>query len=312
MKLILGKSLTRPNHRETGMYHAYAASLKSACLSRQVGAALQADDGRILSVGTNEAPRYGGGVYSEDHEETSTGDNRWFKWKGWRKEVSAEPCLPHCHNTRKKKDLKRKIANWLGEELSNGIAEQMFPPSPEGELPLKQEERERATQAIKAFFVKHCDNFDEMPGVGDLIEYSRSIHAEMDAILNAARSGIPPQGCILYTTTFPCHNCARHIVAAGIKAVYYMEPYIKSLADELHSDSLVHESNENSKVVIKPFTGVGPRMYEAHFLKAPRIKDDSSGEYKEASGDNLRQSIRLLALAEIEQRAAALSKSPKK
>src|SRR5690606_15092251 len=50
-----------------------------------------------------------------------------------------------------------------------------------------------------------------------LIEFSRAIHAEMDAIVSLAMKGNgSTQGSSLFTYTFPCHNCARHIVAAGI------------------------------------------------------------------------------------------------
>lgn len=43
------------------MYSAYAASLQSACLSRQVGAALLDDEGNLLAVGKNDVPKSGGG-----------------------------------------------------------------------------------------------------------------------------------------------------------------------------------------------------------------------------------------------------------
>jgi deoxycytidylate deaminase len=57
--------------------------------------------------------------------------------------------------------------------------------------------------------------------IKDLIEYSRSVHAEMDAIVSLARiGGTGLQDATLYTTTFPCHNCARHIVASGIMKVF--------------------------------------------------------------------------------------------
>lgn len=50
------------------------------------------------------------------------------------------------------------------------------------------------------------------------MEYSRSIHAEMDVITSMARKqNGDTKDKILFTTTYPCHNCARHIVAAGIK-----------------------------------------------------------------------------------------------
>jgi hypothetical protein len=75
-------------------------------------------------------------------------------------------------------------------------------------------------------------------------------------------------GCSLFTTTFPCHSCARHIVASGITTVYYIEPYEKSLALELHSDSIVGDPTDQhagSKVKFLHFEGVAPRQYQRLF-----------------------------------------------
>lgn len=52
-----------------------------------------------------------------------------------------------------------------------------------------------------------------------------TIHAEMNAILWAARSGIPIDGAVLYATLQPCHNCIKACVGAGIKAIIYETPY---------------------------------------------------------------------------------------
>lgn len=60
--------------------------------------------------------------------------------------------------------------------------------------------------------------------IDDLIEFVRAVHAEMAAITDAARRGIAVAGGVLYVTTFPCHHCARHIVAAGIRRVVYARP----------------------------------------------------------------------------------------
>jgi hypothetical protein len=90
----------------------------------------------------------------------------------------------------------------------------------------------------------------------------------MDALLTCARSGVSPVGGVLYTTTFPCHNCTRHIIAAGIERVIYIEPYAKSRAEELHNDAIVIEEKTRDvakgirrKVPFTPFVGVGPRKY---------------------------------------------------
>ena len=69
------------------------------------------------------------------------------------------------------------------------------------------------------------------------LEFKCIIHAEMSAISDAARKGVAIQGATLYSTTFPCHLCAKHIVASGIKRVVYLEPYPKSYANALHGES---------------------------------------------------------------------------
>ena len=52
-------------------------------------------------------------------------------------------------------------------------------------------------------------------------KYAFVVHAEMNAALVAARLGIPLKGATLYTTFFPCDNCCKHIVQAGITEVVY-------------------------------------------------------------------------------------------
>lgn len=58
----------------------------------------------------------------------------------------------------------------------------------------------------------------------NLTEFTRAVHAEMEALLSAARVGVSVRGATLYTTTFPCHNCAKHIVDSGIARVVFIEP----------------------------------------------------------------------------------------
>jgi deoxycytidylate deaminase len=95
----------------------------------------------------------------------------------------------------------------------------------------------------------------------DLTEFGRAVHAEMEALLSCARSGVSPRGGVLYCTTFPCHNCAKHIVAAGIQRVFYVEPYPKSLAAELHKDAIAVDQETEGRVCFLPFTGIAARRY---------------------------------------------------
>lgn len=96
----------------------------------------------------------------------------------------------------------------------------------------------------------------------DLTEFGRDVHAEMEALLSAARVGVSVRGADLFSTTYPCHNCAKHIVAAGIRRVVYVEPYPKSRALELFEGTIVEGGHLRDRVVVfQPFVGVAARRY---------------------------------------------------
>ncbi|MBL4690505.1 MAG: hypothetical protein JKY68_03445, partial [Rhodospirillales bacterium] len=101
--LILGSDLVRPTLRETGMYFAHTAALRSSCLSRQVGASLQSIDGTIVATGANDVPAVGGGICGEDKEP----EHRCFLWD---KKLEDGTVFRGCHNYRMKKELQLKIA----------------------------------------------------------------------------------------------------------------------------------------------------------------------------------------------------------
>lgn len=139
--------------------------------------------------------------------------------------------------------------------------------------------------------------------IKDLIEFSRAVHAEMMAIIDAGANanGSRLKEGRIFITTYPCHSCARHIIAAGIKEVIYIEPYRKSLAIKLHSDALIEEAKSEEKVCIFPFVGVGPSRYSDFFVKTSDRKD---GEGKMTTMKNqaalLKTSISLRSLPELE------------
>ncbi len=81
------------------MYHAYGARMRSACLSRQVGAALMDKKGNVLSTGTNEVPRAGGGVYGGFFQEFTDRDPEYD---------DDHRCAVHggyCRNTREQNEI---------------------------------------------------------------------------------------------------------------------------------------------------------------------------------------------------------------
>jgi dCMP deaminase len=53
----------------------------------------------------------------------------------------------------------------------------------------------------------------------------RTIHAEINALLQCAKFGVPTAEAEIYVTHFPCLQCCKAIIQAGIKTVYYAEDY---------------------------------------------------------------------------------------
>jgi deoxycytidylate deaminase len=260
-----GDDIVRPEPNETAMWHAYGAAMRSACMSRQVGAALLDRLGNVIATGTNEVPKAGGGVYGEGFI-SEAGDHRCAY-----RAIEGEKA--YCSNTREQVEIIAGLIASMSEIKELSMAEK---------------------EKISTLFRKGR--------IGELIEFSRAVHAEMDAILTAARKGVTTVGTRLFVTTYPCHYCARHIVSAGIDEVQYIEPYPKSRALKLHNDSVqivaenwVLPSSERMasllppdsgrkaapqapKVLFRPFSGVAPRLYRRAFLKEGDLKDNISGD----------------------------------
>lgn len=245
-KIITHSEIMRPDMAETAMHYAQAAAMRSACLSRQVGAALVDAEGNLIASGTNEVPAAGGGVYGKSID--SEGDDRCAY------SPRAGGGLT-CSNTTEQNQIIADLIKAI-PELRGAPGDRQFA------LPLEIRETR----------------------IGDLIEYSRAVHAEMDALLSAGRTGTSTVDSKLFVTTFPCHYCARHIVAAGVEEVQYIEPYPKSQAIKLHSDSITTTKKDRvippdpgGKVLFRPFTGVAPRLYKRAFEKDRDLKNGSTG-----------------------------------
>ncbi len=78
VNLVFGSPYITPSKDEHGMFHAYAASLNSADLARQVGAVIVNDDGEVISSGCNEVPKVGGGNIWEEDVPTPSDERRDF------------------------------------------------------------------------------------------------------------------------------------------------------------------------------------------------------------------------------------------
>jgi deoxycytidylate deaminase len=247
VELIFGHPFHTPTLDEHGMAHAALAALRSADLSRQVGAAIMTADGSIVAVGCNEVPRAGGGQYwsggSEDFRDFQLG-----------KDLSGEIRVTVLQ------DVVKRLAGLglLAPEFQANVDRNV-------------------TEALSTAILQ--SNLGDAR-VMRAIEYGRIVHAEMAAIVDAARRGLPVEGCTLYSTTFPCHECTRHIVAAGIRRVVFIESYPKSLGPVLFFDSVETDPEDPStsgrtedrarRVRFEQYVGVSPRLYPLVFRMPQR------------------------------------------
>lgn len=241
VELLFGNEFKTPTRDEHAMYHAFGARMRSADLARQVGACITTQDGQVLALGTNDVPRFGGGQYWDETGSSGPApeDGRDFK-------------------------MERDESNIMRQKLFNDT---VFLLEKSGLISKDVAETLRSPKAFEAV------RDGKLMGV---TEYGRSVHAEMAAISDAARRGISIAGCVLYTSTFPCHNCATHIVSCGITRVAYVHPYPKSYVASMYADSIAIDApSTNGRVAFQSFVGIAPRRYASLFtMKQKRKSDD--------------------------------------
>ena len=266
--LLFGNPFITPTFDEYAMFMAYSASLRSADLSRQIGAVITKNS-EILTTGVNDCPRFGGGLYWQIHDQ-----NKYFD-----EDNGRDYMLGYDSNKIEQTKIIDAILEKLGLEKS----------------------QENQKQIKKA-------------GIGALTEYGRVVHAEMEAILACARNNISCRDSVMYATTFPCHNCAKHIVAAGIKKVIYIEPYPKSKALDFYRKEISTDiAEDNNKLVFTPFSGVGPRRYIDLFAMssakwgAKKRKDDNGNKIDwERKTATLRNPMRTMTYLDHEKIASMI------
>jgi deoxycytidylate deaminase len=247
---LFGRNDISPSKDEYGMYAAKSASLRSADLSRQVGAALFTPDGELVTQGCNEVPKAFGGTYWDleqpDHRDIKKGQ---------------DPNEVHKRLILREVIERFRRRGYLSDEL----------------LELGSD-----FEIVDALIAK--GSADRPAGalanarITDLTEYGRVVHAEMLAVCDAARLGRSIKGTTLYVTTFPCHNCTKHILASGVKRVVYMEPYPKSRAKDLHPDEIEIEAESKDRVSFVPFIGISPFRYRDVFQKQRRKRADGQAD----------------------------------
>ena len=264
LDLLFGNPFITPTFEEYAMFRAYVASLRSADLSRQIGAVV-AKENEIIAEGVNDCPRALGVLYWPKYE----------RGKYFDEELGRDYMLGYDSNKREQQNLISNILTALDLDISD-----------------------ENIKKIKA------------AGIGKLTEYGRVVHSEMEALLMCARNNVSTRGCDMYVTTFPCHSCAKHIIAAGIKKVYYIEPYPKSKALEFYKREISQDMKDADKVCFLPFAGVGPhRFMDLFSMKStkwyPRARKDDKGnkiEWKRGTA-NLRNPMMVLNYIDMEKSA---------
>lgn len=233
-RVLFGDNSVTPTREEYGMDLANTAAQRSSDLSRQVGAAILNSRMEVQALGCNEVGKFGGGTYWEG----DAGDSREFQ-------------LGSDANEERKRAV---LMDLLGRvQRAGGLNENL-----------------ETSEQIHEFLFNRQDSVISDAQILDSLEYGRSVHAEMNAITDAARGGHAIRDCKLFSNTFPCHNCAKHIVAAGIAEVIYLHPYPKSYARELFQDSILIDPARPSsdRLVFKQFVGVTGPMYARVFTKS--------------------------------------------
>ncbi len=230
------------------MTAAYVESRRSSCLKRKVGAVIASPKGEVISAGHNDVPETG---------KPCIEDARY----GWcardRIQEKLGQQMKHCPNCGAEIKIEKYPCRACGEELADFR---------------KRCPNEKCRRSVECpYKCPDCDTdvFRKfLPGTGSgdtgrLLDMCRALHAEENAILNLCKSGtaLPhlhskgsglPEGCVLYSTTFPCNLCANKIVTVGIKKVVYAEPYTTEEAKKIFS---------NEGVKLERFQGVKSRAY---------------------------------------------------
>jgi cytidine deaminase len=272
VQLIFRHPFHTPRPEEIGMAEAFLGATESGNLARPVGAAIVAPSGDLVSIGTNDVPKAGGGIYrggtEPDHRDHTA------EWRSDPSDINRRSIVTDF--------LEHLFADpaWLSvldecgsavPDLGSAVAEALLHPTTgAGSLDFPT----ITDLVINSEMIRSSQIFD-------VIEYGRTLHAEMDALTSAARKGLSTSGSTLYCTTLPCHECARLIIGAGVRRVLFIEPYEKSRAAVLYRTEIrlttMSESlrSDVGKVDFIPYMGISPRRFNDLFGFITRKRDDA-------------------------------------
>ncbi|MBU0680013.1 MAG: hypothetical protein KKD73_01195 [Proteobacteria bacterium] len=230
-----------PSSDEMFMHQAYTLSLKSNCISRQVGAIIIGPEGYIVGAGWNDVGsgqipcglRRVGDLDCSENPFPIAPTKEAQNFVSFIQLNATNPTHNFCYKdsysmftTTKKTDNLTSLSEW---ESKHEI-------SPE------------AHTELSSLITSNLSP--------KRLEYCRALHAEENAILqNAILGGVGIKGGTIFSTTFPCELCAKKIYQSGIKKVVYTEPYPESISEDVFFKDGSHI------VQLEQFEGVKSHSY---------------------------------------------------
>lgn len=213
-----------PSEDELFMQQAYCMSVRSNCISRQVGAVIVGPRNYIVGAGWNDV---GSG-------QVPCGLRRYGDING---EETPFPIA-----------IENELSDFTTFLKNNGDGYQNHSFCFKDEYSKfkttsKIENLSKSDHSLSNWKLEHSVSDDAISQLTGMVisnfspkrlEYCRALHAEENAILqNSILGGIGIENATIYTTTFPCELCAKKIYQSRIKKVVYTEPYPQSISEEV-------------------------------------------------------------------------------
>lgn len=240
--LIISPGCITPTTQEVFMNQAYSLSLKSSCISHQVGAVIIGKNGYVVGAGWNDVGEGQIGCGYRQLIDIKSLDNDVLpidplEEQDFRKSLLSTDyrdddsfCYKDEYSSYK---LKEKIESFMKDRKN--LLDSLGTDAEKRELL-----EEWLSEDLK---IKR-------------LEYCRALHAEENALLQSAKiGGMGVMGGTIYTTFFPCELCAKKIYQSGIKEIIYTEPYPESISCNVFLKDGIR------KIQLTQFEGVKSHSY---------------------------------------------------
>lgn len=239
--LIVNPGCITPSFYETFMNQAYSLSLRSSCISRQVGAVIINKNGYVVGAGWNDA----------GEGQIGCGYRRVIDIKNLSDEIlPTNPISEKSFRRYLIKERKGDDCICFKDEYSLYVLRKKFKTFMKKRKKAfdKFGTREKQQKMIEEWLAEDIKV--------KRLEYCRALHAEENALLQSSKiGGMGVKGGRIFTTTFPCELCAKKIYQSGIKEIIYTEPYPESISQEVFLKDGIR------KIKLTQFEGVKSHSY---------------------------------------------------